>query len=62
MAAKGIKSSGPSAPKSVPSPGATSSVGPSGKAPEPRIKSRRDYRKKEPHPASAPSPFGSVGY
>lgn len=45
---KRLSSTGPGAPKAVPSPGAVSSVGPSGKAPTPRIKNTRDYGKKEP--------------
>jgi hypothetical protein len=57
-----IKSNGPGIPKSVPSPGSVSAVGPSGAAPKPRLKNTRDYGKAEPEtPTDAGvSPFGSV--
>lgn len=51
---------GVGAPKSVPSTGSVSAVGPTMAAPKPRIKNTRDYGKAEPAapPAMSPSPFG----
>lgn len=52
-------------PKIVPSPGGTSSVGQTGKAPAPRgipKKNTRDYGKVAPSPPSPPAdPFGVTG-
>lgn len=54
-----IKSGGPGAPKTVPSPGSVSAVGPAGAAPKPRMKNTRDYGKPAPAaPMSSPNPFG----
>lgn len=60
-----IKPMSTAAPKTVPSPGAVSSVGPTGAAPKPRgLKNTRDYGKTQPSampmagPQPAPSPFG----
>lgn len=64
MFKQSIKTAGPSAAKTVPQAGAVSSVGPSGKAPSPRVKNTRDYGKKQseaPSLPSEPSPFGSAG-
>lgn len=56
---------GPGKPSAVPASGGTSRVGPSGAAPQPRLKKKntRDYGKAEPAPmdmATGPNPFGSV--
>lgn len=59
---RSIPSAGPGAPRSVPKPGGVSSVGPSGKAPSPRLKNTRDYGKKEPADFTATvNPFGRAG-
>jgi len=59
MQRQSIKSGGPGAPKTVPTAGSVSAVGPSGAAPKPRLKNTRDYGKKVPAPAPAPpDPFG----
>lgn len=59
MQRQSIKSGGPGAPKTVPSPGSVSAVGPAGAAPKPRVKNTRDYGKVPPAvPAPSPSPFG----
>lgn len=53
---------GAGAPKTVPRPGAVSSVGPSGKAPASRLKNTRDYGKPDPTVSApslgTPNPFG----
>lgn len=60
MQRQSIKPMGGGAPKTVPSPGSVSTVGPSGAAPKPRIKNTRDYGKAAPQPDTlgVPSPFG----
>ena len=61
MQRQSIKPMGTGAPKTVPNPGAVSSVGPSGAAPKPRIKNTRDYGKQAPAAqplAPSPNPFG----
>lgn len=56
---RSIASGGPGAPRSVPKPGATSRVGPSGAAPKPRLKNTRNYGKPEQAPPQmSPNPFG----
>lgn len=56
MQRQSIKSGGPGAPRTVPSAGSVSAVGPNNAAPKPRVKNTRDYGKAAPAPAQAPSP------
>lgn len=61
MQRQSIKTGGPGAPKTVPTPGSVSAVGPAGAAPKPRMKNTRDYGKAppaQPAPMSSPNPFG----
>jgi hypothetical protein len=61
MQRQSIKPMGTGAPKTVPTPGSVSNVGPSGAAPAPRVKNTRDYGKKAPPaapPMGSPNPFG----
>lgn len=60
MQRQSIKSGGPGAPRTVPSAGSVSAVGPTNAAPKPRVKNTRDYGKPQP-PAMvgpSPNPFG----
>lgn len=61
MQKQGIKPMGVGKPaKTVPSPGAVSSVGVTGAAPKPRVKNTRDYGKAFPDASPSPpaDPFG----
>lgn len=61
MQRQSIKSGGPGAPKTVPTAGSVSAVGPAGAAPKPRLKNTRDYGKAPPMapaPMQTANPFG----